>query len=125
MVFVVSPKGTGGWLVLYGTVLGSLCPALPNLTVKRGWGWSSLLCIMEEGPRCLELGWRWAGRCSELAAQRGSRVWELPAMLGCCPKDGEAVLSLCEVVYFLLCLVPCSQLGSWPCLWDLGSGFGR
>lgn len=45
-------------------------------------------------------------------------------MLGFFPK-GEALLSLFVVLYFMSCLVPCSQLGSWPYLWDLGSGLGR
>lgn len=112
MVSVVSPKGASRWMVLDGTVLGSLCPALLNLSVNGGWRWSRLLYIMEEGAPFLQLGWRWAGRCSEPAAQRSSHTWDVRSMLGCFPNEREALPSLFEVVYFL----------SWSMLpaWFLG-----
>lgn len=65
------------------------------------------------------------GRKVLRAVQRGSRRWDVYVMLGCFPKEGEALLSLFEVLCFLLCLVPCSQCGSCPCVGDSGSGFRR
>lgn len=50
---------------------------------------------------------------------------DVSATLWCFPKEGEALPTCFEVVCFLLPLVPCSLLGSWPCVWDSGSGLRR
>lgn len=118
MAFMVSPKGARRWTVLDGTALGSLCPALPNLSVNCGWGWSYCLHITGEDPPLLEVG----RRVLRAGCTKGQLYVGRACMLGCFPK-GKALLSPFEVVCFLLCLVPCSQLGSWPCIWDLAYGF--
>lgn len=105
-----SPKGASHCVLLGGAVLDFPCPALPNL-----WMGMVLPPLHHEG-----------GSPALGGGQDGAWSWLL--YTGCVCHACVIPKRRCSpeplwVMYFFLCFVPCSQLGSWPCLWDLGSSF--